>query len=86
MACFPPDATVDATNLVLISTDMFPSPTLVNCNGIQVVAFHCDTVLGKMTILQQAVADKMVAKFGVVQNKDKLMVVGLTLEQFGYHQ
>ena len=35
-----------------------------------------------MTMSQQAVADKIVAKFGVTQNKGTPMVVGLKLDQF----
>ena len=42
--------------------------------------FSHDAVLGTVTMSQQAVAEKIVAKFGVTQNKP--MVVGLKLEQF----
>ena len=42
--------------------------------------FSRDAVLGTVTMSQQAVADKTIAKFGVTQNKP--MVVGLKLEQF----
>ncbi|CAN0334334.1 unnamed protein product [Pylaiella littoralis] len=38
--------------------------------------------MGTVTISQQAVAEKMVAKFGVTENKETPMVVGLKLEQF----
>ena len=44
--------------------------------------FSRDAVLGRVTMSQQAVAEKIVAKFGVTQNKEMLMVVGLKLEQF----
>ena len=44
--------------------------------------FSRDTVLGTVTMLQQAVTEKIVAKFGVTQNKETPMVVGLRLEQF----
>ena len=39
-------------------------------------------MLGTVTMSQQAVAEKIVAKFGVTQNKETPMVVGLKLEQF----
>ena len=44
--------------------------------------FSHDAVLGTVTMSQQAVAEKIVAKFGVTQNKETPMVVGLKLEQF----
>lgn len=44
--------------------------------------FSRDSVMGTVTISQQAVAEKMVAKFGVTENKETPMVVGLKLEQF----
>ena len=44
--------------------------------------FSCDAVLGTVTMSQQAVAEKIVAKFGVTQNKETPMVIGLKLEQF----
>ena len=44
--------------------------------------FSRDAVLGAVNMSQQAVAEKMVAKFGVTQNKETPMVVGLKLEQF----
>ena len=44
--------------------------------------FSRDAILGTMTMSQQAVAEKIVAKFGVTQNKEKPMVVGLKLKQF----
>ena len=44
--------------------------------------FSRDAVLGTVTMSQQAVAEKIVVKFGVTQNKETLMVVGLKLEQF----
>ena len=44
--------------------------------------FSRDAVLGTVTMSQQAVAEKIVAKFGVTQNKETPMVVGLKLEQF----
>ena len=44
--------------------------------------FFRDAVLGTVTMSQQAVAEKIVAKFGVTQNKETSMVVDLKLEQF----
>ena len=44
--------------------------------------FSRDAVLGTVTMSQQAVAEKIVAKFGVTQNTETPMVVGLKLEQF----
>ena len=44
--------------------------------------FSRDAVLGTVTKSEQAVAEKIVANFGVTQNKETLMVVGLKLEQF----
>ena len=44
--------------------------------------FSSDAMLGTVTMSQQAVAEKIVAKFSVTQNKDTPMVVGLKLEQF----
>ena len=44
--------------------------------------FSGDAVLGTVTMSQQAVAEKIVAKFGVTQNKETPMVFGLKLEQF----
>ena len=44
--------------------------------------FSGDAVLGTVTMSQQAVAEKIVAKCGVTQNKETPMVVGLKLEQF----
>ena len=44
--------------------------------------FSRDAVLGTVTMSQQAVAEKIVANFGVTQNKETPMVVGLKLEQF----
>ena len=44
--------------------------------------FSRDAVLGTVTMSQQAVAEKIVAKFGVTQNKETPMAVGLKLEQF----
>ena len=44
--------------------------------------FSRDAVLGTVTMSQQAVAEKIVAKFGVTQNEETPMVVGLKLEQF----
>ena len=44
--------------------------------------FSRDAVLGTVTMSQQAVAEKIVAKFGVTHNKETPMVVGLKLEQF----
>ena len=44
--------------------------------------FSRDAVLGTVTMSQQAVAEKIVTKFGVTQNKETPMVVGLKLEQF----
>ena len=41
-----------------------------------------DAVLDTVTMSQQAVAEKIVAKFGVTQNKETPMVVDLKLEQF----
>ena len=38
--------------------------------------FSRDAVLGTVTMSQQAVAEKIVAKFGVTQNKETPMVVG----------
>ena len=43
--------------------------------------FSRDAVLGTVTMSQQAVAEKIVAKFGVTQNKETPVVVGLKLEQ-----
>ena len=40
-------------------------------------------MLGTVTMSQQAVAENLDAKFGVTQNKETPMVVGLKLEQFG---
>ena len=45
--------------------------------------FSRDAVLGTVTMSQQAVAEKIVAKFGVTQNEETPMVVGLKREQFG---
>ena len=42
-----------------------------------------DAMLGTVAMSQQAVAENIVAKFGVTQNKETPMVVGLKLEQFG---
>lgn len=39
-----------------------------------------DAVLGTVTISQQAVAEKMVAKFGATRNEETPAVVGLELE------
>ena len=44
--------------------------------------FSRDAVLGTVTMSQQAVTEKIVAKFGVTQNEETPMVVGLKLEQF----
>ena len=44
--------------------------------------FSGDAVLGTVTMSQQADAEKIVAKFGVTQNKETPMVVGLKFEQF----
>ena len=45
--------------------------------------FSRDAVLGTVTTSQQAVAEKIVAKFGITPNKETpIIVVGLTLEQF----
>ena len=44
--------------------------------------FSRDAVLGTVAMSQQAVAEKIVAKFGVTQNKETPIVVGLKLEQF----
>ena len=44
--------------------------------------FSRDAVLDTVTVSRQAVAEKIVAKFGVMQNKETPMVVGLKLEQF----
>ena len=44
--------------------------------------FSRDTVLGTVAMSQRAFAEKIVAKFGVTQNKETPMVVGLKLEQF----
>ena len=44
--------------------------------------FSRDAVLGTVTMSQQAVAERIVAKFGVTQNKETPMVAGLKLEQF----
>ena len=44
--------------------------------------FCRDAVLDTVTMSQQAVAEKIVAKFGVTQNKETPMVVGLKLGQF----
>ena len=44
--------------------------------------FSRDAFLGTVTMSQQAVAEKIVAKFGVTQNEETPMVVGLKLEQF----
>ena len=44
--------------------------------------FSRDAVLGTVTMSQQVVAETIVAKFGVTQNKETPMVVGLKLEQF----
>ena len=44
--------------------------------------FSRNAVLGRVTMSQQAVAEKIVAKFGVTQNMETPMVVGLKLEQF----
>ncbi|CAB1120305.1 unnamed protein product [Ectocarpus sp. CCAP 1310/34] len=44
--------------------------------------FSRDTVLGTVSISQQAVAEKIVAKFGVTTDKETPMVVGLKLEQY----
>ena len=43
--------------------------------------FSRDAVLATVTMSQQAVAEKIVAKFGVTQNKETPMAVGLKLEQ-----
>ena len=44
--------------------------------------FSRDAVLGTVSMSQQAVVEKIVAKFGVTQNKETPMVVGLKLGQF----
>ena len=44
--------------------------------------FSRDAVFGTVTMSQQAVAEKIVVKFGVTQNRETPMVVGLKLEQF----
>ena len=44
--------------------------------------FSRDAVLGTVTMSQQAVAEKITAKFGVTQNEETPMIVGLKLEQF----
>ena len=44
--------------------------------------FPRDAVLDTVTMSKQAVAEKIVAKFGVTQFKETPMVVGLKLEQF----
>ena len=44
--------------------------------------FSRDAVFSTVTMSQQAVAEKIVVKFGVTQNKETLMVVGLKLKQF----
>ena len=44
--------------------------------------FSRDPVLGAITILQQAVAERLVAKFGVTETKDIPMLVGLKLDEF----
>ena len=41
--------------------------------------FSRDAVLGTVTMSQQAVAEKIVAKFGVTPNKETPMVIGLNL-------
>ena len=43
--------------------------------------FSRDMVLGTVTMPQQAVAEKIVAKFCVTQNKETSMVVGLKLDE-----
>ena len=45
--------------------------------------FSRDAVLGTVTMSQQAIAEKIVAKFGVTKNEETPMVVGLKLEQSG---
>lgn len=45
--------------------------------------FSRDAVLGTVTMSQQAVAEKLIAKFGVSVNKDApIMVVGMKFEEF----
>lgn len=44
--------------------------------------FVRDKSAGTVTISQQAVAEQVVAKFGVTKNKDTPMVIGLKLEEF----
>ena len=44
--------------------------------------FSRDAVLGRMTMSQQAVAEMIVAEFGVTQNEETPMIVGLKVEQF----
>lgn len=44
--------------------------------------FSRDVEQGTITISQQSVAEKMVAKFGVTQNKSTPMVFGLKLDEF----
>ena len=44
--------------------------------------FTRDKLLGTITISQQAVAEKIVAKFGVTSNRDTPMMVGLKLDEF----
>ena len=59
-----------------------PIPNLGELRWYGGCRFSRDAVLGTVTMSQQAVAEKIVAKFGVTQNKETPMVVGLKLEQF----
>ena len=44
--------------------------------------FERDRFLGTIKVSQQAVAESIVAKFGVTSNRDTPMSVGLKLEKF----
>ena len=58
---------------------------ITNLRGLRWYAgcrFSPDAMLRTVTMSRQAVAEKIVAKFGVTRNKETPMVVGLKLEQF----
>ena len=46
------------------------------------IRFSCDLALGTVTLSQQAFADTLVAKFGVIRNKETPTAVGVKLEEF----
>ena len=59
---------------------MYPSRAFGEQRWYAGCRFSRDAVLGTVTMSQQAVPEKIVAKFDVTQNKETPMIVGLKLE------